>query len=63
MAKEKISVPTIQLVDFINNLPETKIGKVEFVGAFDYWMEHIVKCTQGTQEEFENYLEKFKKGV
>ena len=63
MAKEKIIGPSIQLVDFINSLPEIKTGKVEFIGAFDFWMEHIVGVTQATKEEFEEYLAKFKAGV
>jgi hypothetical protein len=63
MQVEKIKAPLIQLVDFINSLPELKAGKVEFIGAFDHWMEHIKSITQATEEEFKRHLDNFRKGV
>jgi hypothetical protein len=63
MPKEKINAPLMQLVDFLNTLPELAVGKVEFIGAFDYWMEHVKGVTQATEEEFSKHLENFRKGV
>lgn len=54
--KRKISV-----IDFANSRSELESGKVEILGSFIFWMQHIKKINSGTEKELNSFFEEFKK--
>lgn len=60
MANEKINAPRVSLLQFVNEHPALKSGRVELIGAFVHYMEQVKKITQDTETNFALYLEEFK---
>lgn len=50
----------IHLLNFVNDRPELKSGKVEILAAFIHWMEYTKKVSFATEEDFIKSLKEFK---